>query len=77
MGNSQLLRLRIITKKELLKLVPYTAQYILKLEKEGQFPSRIQLGTNRVGWYLFEIEAWLQARPRGPVSPPRYKTTVR
>jgi prophage regulatory protein len=56
---------RIITKKELRLIVPYTPQHILRLEKSGKFPKRIQIGTRRVGWYLSEIELWLQQRGRG------------
>jgi prophage regulatory protein len=55
-------RLRIITKKELRELVPYTPQHIHRLEKAGRFPQRLQLGPNRVGWRLSDIEAWINAR---------------
>ena len=60
---------RILTKKELRLIVPYTSQHILRLEKRGKFPKRLQIGSRRVGWYLAEIEAWLNARSRGPCSP--------
>ena len=71
MENDTLLKLRIITKRELLTIVPYTAQHILKLEKAGLFPQRIQLGPNRVGWYLIEVEKWIRTRLRGPVAAPQ------
>lgn len=54
--------LRIITQKELCKLVPYTPQHILRMEKAGKFPRRIKLGENRVGWRLIDIEEWLASR---------------
>ena len=54
--------LRIITKKELRLLVPYTPQHILRLENDLAFPRRIQLGKNRVGWRLVEVEEWLRKR---------------
>jgi prophage regulatory protein len=54
--------LRIITKKELRLLVPYTPQHILRLENEGKFPKRVPIGTNRVGWRLVEVEEWLKKR---------------
>jgi prophage regulatory protein len=57
---------RILTKKELRLIVPYTMQHVLRLEKRGKFPRRLQIGPRRVGWYLAEIEAWLEARSRGP-----------
>jgi prophage regulatory protein len=59
---------RIITRRELRLIVPYTPQHILRLEKRGKFPKRIQIGERRVGWYLVEVEAWLAARSRGAVS---------
>ena len=55
---------RIITKKELRQIVPFSPQHILRLEKLGRFPRRIQIGTRRVGWRLAEIENWLAARER-------------
>jgi prophage regulatory protein len=58
---------RVITRKELRLIVPYTPQHILRLEKQGKFPKRIQIGARRVGWYLAEIEAWLAERSRGVV----------
>lgn len=50
---------RIITKRELRQMVPYSPQYILKLEKRGRFPKRIRLGERRVGWLLSDVEAWI------------------
>lgn len=54
--------LRLISKTELRKIVPYTPQHILRLEKRGMFPRRVQLGTNRVAWLLTEIEQWIAMR---------------
>ena len=56
---------RIVTKRELRLIVPYSPQHILRLEKQGRFPSRIRIGARRVGWHLTEIEAWLAERPKG------------
>ena len=54
--------LRLISRAELLTIIPYTPQHILRLEKRGLFPRRIQVGPNRVAWLLSEIEAWVAAR---------------
>lgn len=59
---ADLRHLRIIDLKELQAMVPYTAQHILRLEKAGRFPRRLQIGQNRVGWLLVEIEEWISAR---------------
>jgi prophage regulatory protein len=58
-------RLRVITKRELRFIVPFSPQHILRLEKRGKFPKRIQLGARRVGWYLRDIERWLSDCERG------------
>ena|SRR5437667_3212154 len=47
---------------ELRSLAPYTPQHIHRLEKAGRFPKRPQLGPNRVGWRLTDIEAWINER---------------
>lgn len=52
---------RILSKKELRLYVPYTPQHIARLEKEGKFPKRVQLGPNRVGWFEGEIVAWQES----------------
>ncbi len=51
---------RIITLKELCARVPYSAVQIWRLEKTGNFPRKVQLGPNRVGWVEDEVEEWLQ-----------------
>jgi prophage regulatory protein len=53
---------RLITKRELCQMVPYTPQHILRLEKEGKFPRRVQVGSNRVAWLESEL-AWPSATP--------------
>lgn len=53
---------RIIDWSSLKTVVPFTRQHVLRLEKEGKFPRRIQLGENRVGWLISEIDAWISAR---------------
>ena len=53
---------RIITSKERRELVPYSDMHIWRLERAGQFPLRIHLGANRVGWSLAEVEEWIEAK---------------
>lgn len=36
---------------------------IYRLEKRGEFPSRVQLGRNSVAWRDQDIENWIAARP--------------
>jgi prophage regulatory protein len=53
---------RVITRRELRRLVPYTPQHILRLERQGKFPKRIKLVEGRVGWWLHEVMAWLEQK---------------
>lgn len=54
--------MRILSKRELKEMVLYSPQHIARLEKAGQFPLRIQLGPNRVGWVESEVLDWLNLR---------------
>jgi prophage regulatory protein len=65
---SYLHHLRILTQKEVCDLVRYTPQHIRRLEKAGKFPRRLQLGPNKVGWRLVDIEAWIAARLPAPLA---------
>jgi prophage regulatory protein len=53
---------RLITRRQLRTMIPFTPQHILRLEKKGRFPRRIRIGANRVAWLLAEIEDWVAAR---------------
>lgn len=52
---------RIINRRELRLLVPYSPQHILRLEKKGKFPKRVIIGERRVGWWLHAVLAWLES----------------
>jgi prophage regulatory protein len=54
--------MRILSKRQLKELVLYSPQHIARLEKAGQFPRRVQLGPNRVGWVEAEVLDWLEQR---------------
>ena len=51
-----------IVRAELRRLVPYSMQHILRLEKRGQFPARVTIGTNRVAWVRSEVMIWIETR---------------
>lgn len=48
--------------KELKKIVPASRSTIFRWERDGKFPKHVQLGPNLVGWFLSEINTWLQER---------------
>lgn len=54
--------MRILSKRQLKELVLYSPQHVARLEKAGQFPKRVQLGPNRVGWVESEVLKWLEER---------------
>ncbi len=54
--------MRLLSKRQLKELVLYSPQHIARLEKAGEFPKRVKLGNNRVGWIEQEVLDWLQIR---------------
>lgn len=53
---------RVIRRKELCRMVGLSDVTIWRLEREGDFPKRISLGGNSVGWLEDEVVAWIAAR---------------
>ncbi len=59
--------MKIIGTTQLLKLLPYARQSILRLEREGKFPRRLRLGNgprSKAGWYEHEVLEWIQERDK-------------
>ena len=57
--------MRILSKRQLKEMVPYSPQHIQRLEAQGRFPKRLRLGNgprSRCGWIEEEVLAWLQER---------------
>ena len=54
--------MKLLSKRQVKEMVLYSPQHIARLEAAGQFPKRVQLGVNRVGWIEDEILDWLQCR---------------
>ena len=51
---------RLMARKEILRLIPYSNRHLYRLEKAGKFPRRIKLG-RRVGWFESAIEEFMNA----------------
>ena len=64
--------MRILSKRQLKELVLYSPQHIARLEAAGQFPKRVRLGANRVGWVESEVLDWLQERIDRREDPDRH-----
>jgi prophage regulatory protein len=56
------MRPKIITRQQLVEVVPYSLTHIARLEVEGHFPRRVKLGPCRVGWVESEVLDWLNER---------------
>jgi prophage regulatory protein len=61
---------RLLTWPQVEPIVPYGRQHVYRLETEGKFPKRVQLGPGRVAWWESEVLEWLGSRARGPA--PRF-----
>ncbi len=59
-SNRQFNRRRIIRKPELLKRVSLSDATVWRKERDGQFPRRVRLGGNSVGWFEDEVDEWLE-----------------
>ncbi len=67
---------RIIRRKEVRERTGYSDTTIWRKERVGNFPRRVQLSDNAIGWYEHEINEWVASRLRGmarPVRPPAAK----
>jgi predicted DNA-binding transcriptional regulator AlpA len=53
---------RIIRSKEVLEKTGLSRTTIWRLEKTGEFPRRVSLGGNMIGWRLSEINRWIEKR---------------
>lgn len=60
--------MKILRIGQVQELVQLSRTTIWRRERAGDFPARIRLAENSVGWLADEIEAWVSARPRGMAS---------
>ncbi len=56
---------QMVSKKEVVELVGLSGVTIWRRMKAGDFPLSVQLTPNKIGWFLDEIETWMELRPRG------------
>ena len=56
--------LRIIRQPEVLSRTGLSAMSVWRKQRDKQFPQRLSLGPNSVGWIEAEVEAWIEARAR-------------
>lgn len=44
------------------KGIPWTRQYIRRLERRGEFPLHVNIGPQTIAWLEDELDAFLEAR---------------
>ncbi|MCG8073861.1 MAG: AlpA family transcriptional regulator [Candidatus Thiodiazotropha taylori] len=55
---------RILRRQSVEETTGLSYSTIYRKERNGEFPKRIQLGPNSVGWYADEIEEWVDSLHR-------------
>lgn len=61
----------LISKKQLLAMIPLCERTIYNFEKQGKFPRRIAVSSRKVVWDLEEVETWIATcRQSGPATRP-------
>lgn len=60
---------QIIRFPQLNSITRLSRSTILRMEKAGTFPKRLQISKRSVGWRLSEVYAWLEARVAVENSP--------
>jgi prophage regulatory protein len=57
---------RLVIRQELPSFgVHFSKAHLLRLEKEGRFPRRIQVSAQRVAWLESELRNWIRERAEG------------
>lgn len=53
---------RILRSKEVQKIAGVSRTTLWRMERKGQFPSRVPLGTGSIGWRMSEVEEWIKQK---------------
>ena len=68
--KSDLQRLRILRRDEVLEVIGLSRATLYRLIGEGAFPAPVKLAANSVGWRESAIREWLDSRePAFDISP--------
>ena len=55
---------RLVRERERLQITQISRTTAWRLEKEGKFPARRQIGGRSVGWLYSELMDWLNSQPK-------------
>jgi predicted DNA-binding transcriptional regulator AlpA len=61
---------KILRTPEVVSLTGLSRVTLWRLERKRQFPARLRLTENSVGWNERDILRWVESRPRGLSGPP-------
>lgn len=56
--------MKILKRKEIVQMTGLSPVTIWRMEQRGEFPQKISLSPNRVGWIEDEVLDWVRSRPR-------------
>ena len=56
--------MKILRWRQVFEIIGLSRTQIWRLEKSGNFPKRIQLSKNSVGWDSNEVQEWIQNRKK-------------
>ena len=57
--------MKILRTPEVVRLTGLSRVTLWRLERAKNFPSRLRLAANSVGWREDEVIQWIESRPRG------------
>ena len=55
----------VLRSDEVTRLTGLSRTTLWRLERRGEFPLRVHLGANSIGWIGSEVREWIDCRPRG------------
>ena len=58
----------LIRWKKLKEIIGISRSTVERLEAANNFPKRIVISKNSIGWSLMEIEEWMKSRKRGHIN---------
>jgi len=61
---------KIIRRRQVREITGLADRTIDRRESLGDFPRRVRLGQNAIGWFSDEVEEWVEARERGGCESP-------
>ncbi len=62
--------MKILRTSQVMGTTGLSRSTIWRLERGGEFPARVQLSTNSIGWIDSEVYEWLKQRKRGMATAP-------